>query len=52
MGIPGIFSHIVKNYSKILKKLSKNTIPVNNLYLDSNSVIYDAVHNIDFTKLV
>ena len=52
MGVPGIFSHIVKNYSKILKKLSKNTIPVNNLYLDSNSVIYDAVHNIDFTKLV
>ena len=52
MGIPGIFSHIVKNYSKVLKKLSKNTIPVNNLYLDCNSIIYDAVHNIDFTKLV
>jgi 5'-3' exonuclease len=52
MGIPGIFSHIVKNYSRVLKKLSKNTIPVNNLYLDCNSIIYDAVHNIDFTKLV
>ncbi len=52
MGIPGIFSHIVKNYSRVLKKLTRNTIPVNNLYLDCNSIIYDAVHNIDFTKLV
>jgi 5'-3' exonuclease len=52
MGVPKLFSYIVQNYSKILKKLSKNTIPVNNLYLDSNSIIYDAVHNIDFTKLV
>ena len=25
---------------------------INNLYLDSNSIIYDAVRNIDFTKLV
>ena len=52
MGIPKMFSYIVQNYSKVLKKLSKNTIPVNNLYLDCNSIIYDAVHNIDFTKLV
>ena len=52
MGIPGIFSHIVKNYSRVLKKLTRNTIPVNNLYLDCNSIIYDAVHNIDFTKLL
>jgi 5'-3' exonuclease len=37
---------------KLIKKLSKNTIPVNNLYLDCNSIIYDAVHNIDFAKLV
>ena len=52
MGVPKLFSYIVQNYSKVLKKLSKNTIPVNNLYLDCNSIIYDAVHNIDFTKLV
>ena len=52
MGVPKLFTYIVQNYSKVLKKLSKNTIPVNNLYLDCNSIIYDAVHNIDFTKLV
>ena len=52
MGIPSYFSYIIKNHAKLVKKLSKNTIPVNNLYLDCNSIIYDAVHNIDFTKLV
>jgi 5'-3' exoribonuclease 2 len=52
MGVSGFFSYIIKNHSKVLKKLSQNTIPVNNLYLDCNSIIYDAVHNIDFTKLV
>ena len=52
MGIPAYFSYIVKNHPNIIKKLSSNTIQVNNLYLDCNSIIYDAVHNIDFTKLV
>ena len=52
MGIPSYFSYIIKNHAKLIKKLSNNTIPVNNLYLDCNSIIYDAVHNIDFTKLV
>ena len=52
MGVSGFFSYIIKNHSKVLKKLSNNTIPVNNLYLDCNSIIYDAVHNIDFTKLL
>ena len=52
MGIPSFFSYIVKNHANIIKKLSSNTIQVNNLYLDCNSIIYDAVHNIDFTKLV
>jgi 5'-3' exonuclease len=52
MGIPSYFSYIIKNHVKLIKKLSQNTIPVNNLYLDCNSIIYDAVHNIDFTKLV
>ena len=51
MGIPSYFSYIVKNHIEIIKKLNSNTIQVNNLYLDCNSIIYDAVHNIDFTKL-
>jgi 5'-3' exonuclease len=52
MGVPSYFSYIVKNHANIIKKLSNNTIQVNNLYLDCNSIIYDAVHNIDFSKLV
>jgi len=51
MGIPSYFSYIVKNHANIIKKLSANTIKVDNLYLDCNSIIYDAVHNIDFTTL-
>jgi 5'-3' exonuclease len=51
MGIPSYFSYIVKNHANIIRKFN-NTIRVNNLYLDCNSIIYDAVHNIDFTKLV
>lgn len=51
MGIPSYFSYIVKNHPAIIKKIEYNTIQINNLYLDCNSIIYDAVHNIDFTKL-
>jgi 5'-3' exoribonuclease 1 len=51
MGVSGYFSYIVKNHARIIRKLSKNTIKINNLYLDCNSIIYDAVHNIDFTTL-
>ena len=52
MGIPFFFSYIIKNHIKIVKKLSANPINVDNLYLDCNSIIYDVVHNIDFTKIV
>ncbi len=51
MGIPSYFSYIVKNHSNVIRKLVKNTIQINNLYLDCNSIIYDAVHGIDFSKL-
>ena len=52
MGIPSFFSYIVKNHANIIKKLSSSKMLVNNFYLDCNSIIYDAVHNIDFAKLV
>jgi len=51
MGIPSYFSYIVENHANIIKKFNSTTIQVNNLYLDCNSIIYDVVHNIDFTKL-
>ena len=47
MGIPSYFSFIVKNYSNIIKNLSY-FYDVNNqldhLYMDCNSIIYDAVN--------
>jgi 5'-3' exonuclease len=52
MGIPSFFSFIVKNHPKIIKKLVEYNLKVNNFYLDCNSIIYDMVHTIDFTKLV
>ena len=52
MGIPSYFSYIVKNHANVIKKVEEYKIPINNLYLDCNSIIYDAVYNIDFTKLV
>jgi 5'-3' exonuclease len=47
MGIPFLFSYIVRNHINIIRKLSSNTIQVNNLYLDCNSIIYDAVYKMD-----
>ena len=44
MGIPSYFSYIVKNHSNIIKKLGTDVKDIHNLYLDSNSIIYDTVH--------
>ena len=44
MGIPSYFSHIVKEYRHIIKDM-RSLRQVNNFYLDSNSLIYDAVKN-------
>ena len=48
MGIPSYFSYIVKNHSNIIKKynsfLQDNN--VHNLYLDSNSIIYDCLREL------
>jgi 5'-3' exonuclease len=51
MGIPTMFAYIVRNHAKIIKKIENSTIQVNNLYLDCNSIIYDAVRTIDFASL-
>jgi len=44
MGIPSYFSHILKNHSSIIKELNAHMI--DNLFLDSNSIIYDVVNNL------
>lgn len=48
MGIPSYFSYIVKNHPKIIKKYFKNVLRVDNLYLDCNSIIYDAYGKMSF----
>jgi 5'-3' exonuclease len=51
MGIPSYFSYIVKNHSNIIRKLSSNPIKVDNLYLDCNSIIYDAFYKMDISTI-
>jgi 5'-3' exonuclease len=45
MGIPSYFSYIVRQHRKIIRPFTKKTEKIDNLYLDCNSIIYDAVHN-------
>jgi len=45
MGIPFYFSYIVKNHPSILKRISE-VGGVDNLFLDCNSIVYDAVHSL------
>ena len=51
MGIPAFFAYLIKNHSNIVKKLSSNPIKVDNLYLDCNSIIYDAVYKMVVTVM-
>ena len=47
MGIPCYFSYLVKNYKGVLKRIEDDRKTVDNLYLDSNSIIYDCVRELD-----
>ena len=47
MGIPAYFSHIIKNYPKIIQKFQRKNA-INHLYLDSNSIVYDALRAIEY----
>jgi 5'-3' exoribonuclease 1 len=41
MGIPSYFSYIIRNHANIARRFG-NSMNVHNLYLDSNSIVYDA----------
>ena len=41
MGIPSYFSYVLKNHTKIIKRMHE--IKCNQLYIDANSLIYDVV---------
>ena len=49
MGIPAYFSHIIRNHMKVLKSFLKfkETMHVNNLYMDCNSIIYDCLRDFE-----
>ena len=47
MGIPAYFSYIIKNYPKIIQKFQRKNA-INQLYLDSNSIVYDALRTIEY----
>ncbi len=45
MGIPSYFSYIIKNHKLIITKLFHQP---SNLYLDSNSIVYDAAKQLNY----
>jgi 5'-3' exoribonuclease 1 len=51
MGIPSYFSYVVKNYPNIIRRYLKKSFKVHNLYLDCNSIIYDAYNKMVFNTL-
>jgi 5'-3' exonuclease len=46
MGIPKYFRHIIKNYDNLLHNLPNNSININHLYFDMNSIIHPCINNI------
>lgn len=49
MGIPSYFSHIIRNYSNIIRSwnyIKNNNVVFDHLFMDCNSIIYDAYHSI------
>lgn len=49
MGVAYYFSYIIKNHSNTITKLSSSNIKIDNVYLDCNSIIYDAFYKMDTT---
>jgi len=46
MGIPSFFSYIIKNHPEIIQLFKNQNF--NNFYLDSNSIIYDSLIEIEY----
>lgn len=47
MGIPSFFSHVIREHGDIFKKYCLSLMSIDNLYLDSNSIIYDVVNEMN-----
>ena len=50
MGIPYYFSYLIKNHSTIISKLN-DLHNIDNLFIDSNSLIYDSLNFNEFSNL-
>lgn len=48
MGIPNYFVQLIKNHNSIIKKYNNKYLCCHNFYIDSNSIIYDAINNIEY----
>jgi 5'-3' exonuclease len=51
MGIPSYFSHIIRNYSNIIRNLkyfNDSNIVLHHLFMDCNSIIYDSVRSVEY----
>ena len=51
MGVVSYFTYIVRNHPSIIRKYNKSLLNVDNLYLDCNSIIYDAYSKMKFDSL-
>lgn len=55
MGIPSYFSHLCRSYPHVIQRFqdlyAHNETTFDNLYLDSNSIIYDALRTIPFDEI-
>ena len=43
MGVPSYFSYLIRNHKDMLIKLFNFKKEINNLYFDSNSIVYDVL---------
>lgn len=52
MGIPSYFSHIIRSYSNIIRSFKDlSCTEFGALFMDCNSIIYDAVHNLPYNDI-
>ena len=43
MGVPSYFAYLIRNHKEMILKLASFKKQINNLYFDSNSIVYDAL---------
>ena len=46
MGVPSYFSYLIRNHKEMLIKLVSFKKQINNLYFDSNSIVYDVLRKL------